>query len=269
VLTAREAIAVELNGDGAPSAVRHVDTSERTAEDRVETRQVFANCAPSVLAAMLPQPARGACERAYAGLPLSTSLFTAHFGINRPPRELGLDRYGIVRVPDWARSLRDIGTCARMFADDPGDRMPLYGIANYGAIDSGISDGRTTLVTVVGLDRFDNWSTLTPQEEKDRRARWLDAFQAALAEDYPGLGAAVTERLFLNARSMHNFLNTPDGCVYGFAPLPPKRGIWAGIPRSPRTPVSGVYLASSFAGAGGYTGAMNSGAAAAWMALAA
>jgi all-trans-retinol 13,14-reductase len=268
VLTGREAIAIELNGDGRPCAVRHVDAREKTAEDRVETRQVFANCAPDALAAMLPEPARGACERAYGGMPLSTSLFTAHFGVNRPPAEFGLDRYGLVRVPDWMRSLRDIGTSARVFTDDPGDRMPLYGIANYGAIDSGLSDGGPTLVTVVGLDRFDNWSGLTAQEEKGRRARWLDAIQTALDKDYPGFGSAVSERMFLNARSMHNFLNTPDGCVYGFAPLPPKRGIWAGIPRSPRTPVAGVYLASSFGGSGGFTGAMSSGAAAAWMALA-
>lgn len=269
VMTGREAVAIELKGDGTPSAVRHVDAREKNAEDRVETRQVFANCAPNTLSRMLPEPARGACERAYAGMPLSTSLFTAHFGVNCAPNEFGLDRYGIVRVPDWARSLRDIGTCARMFTDDPGDRMPVYGIANYGAIDSGLSDSGPTLVTVVGLDRFDNWSGLTEQEEKDRRVRWLDAFQAALDKDYPGFGSAVSERMFLNARSMHNFLNTPDGCVYGFAPLPPKRGIWAGIPRSPRTPATGIYLASSFAGSGGFTGAMSSGAAAAWMALAA
>jgi phytoene dehydrogenase-like protein len=268
VLTGREAIAIELNGDGRPCAVRHVDAREKTAEDRVETRHVFANCAPDTLAAMLPEPARGACERAYGGMPLSTSLFTVHFGVNRPPAEFGLDRYGLVRVPDWMRSLRDIGTSARVFTGDPGDRMPLYGIANYGAIDSGLSDGGPTLVTVVGLDRFDNWSGLTAQEEKGRRARWLDAIQTALDKDYPGFGSAVSERMFLNARSMHNFLNTPDGCVYGFAPLAPKRGIWAGIPRSPRTPVAGVYLASSFGGTGGFTGAMSSGAAAAWMALA-
>ena len=182
---------------------------------------MFANCAPNTLSRMLPEPARGACERAYAGMPLSTSLFTAHFGVNCAPNEFGLDRYGIVRVPDWARSLRDIGTCARMFTDDPGDRMPVYGIANYGAIDSGLSDSGPTLVTVVGLDRFHNWSGLTEQEEKDRCVRWLDAFQAALDKDYPGFGSAVSERMFLNARSMHNFLNPPDGCVYGFAPLPP------------------------------------------------
>jgi phytoene dehydrogenase-like protein len=269
VLTGREAMAIELTGDGTPCAVRHVDVRDRAAEDRIETRQVFANCAPSVLAAMLPEPARGACGRAYAGMPLSTSLFTAHFGVNRPPRQFGLDHYGVIRLPDWATSLRDIGNGARILAADPGDRMPLYGIANYGAIDSGLSDGGPTLVTVVGLDRFDNWSRLAPQQEKDRRGRWLDAVQAALDKDYPGFGAAVTERRFLNARSMQNFLKTPDGCVYGFAPLPPKHGIWAGIPRSPRTPVTGVYLASSFAGSGGFTGAMNSGAAAAWMALAA
>ena len=261
VLTGREAVAIELNGEGAPAAVRHVETRDKAAnEDRIATRHLFANCSPNVLAAMLPEPARGACERAYGGIPLSTSLFTAHFGVSRPPVEFGLDRYGVVRVPNWVQSLREIGACARMFTENPGARVPLYGIANYGAIDSGLSDGGPTLVTVVGLDRLDNWSRLTPQEEQDRRARWLDAFQVALDRDYPGIGAAVTERLFLNARSMHGFLNTPDGAVYGFAPLPPKRGIWAGIPRSPRTPVPGVYLASSFAGSGGFTGAMSSGA---------
>jgi phytoene dehydrogenase-like protein len=267
ILTGREAAGLELNGDGSPAAVRHVETRDRLNEDRIATRQVFANCAPHVLAAMLPQPARGACERAYGGMPLSTSLFTAHFGISRPPAEFGLDRYGIVRVPDWVKSLRDIGVCARTFSEDPSDRMPIYGIANYGAIDSGLSDGGPILVTVVGLDRLDNWSRLTQEEETDRRARWLDAFQAALDRDYPGIGAAVTERLFLNARSMQGFLNTPDGAVYGFAPMPPKRGIWAGFPRSPRTPVPGVYLASSFGGSGGFTGAMSSGADAARVAM--
>ena len=83
-------------------------------------------------------------------------------------------------------------------------------------------------MTVAGVDRFDNWAALSPQEEKDRRERWLDAFQAALERDYPGFGAAVVERMFLNARSMANFMNTPSGAVYGFAPLPFERGIWAG-----------------------------------------
>ncbi len=66
---------------------------------------------------------------------------------------------------------------------------PSHGIANYGAIDSGLSDNGSTLVTVVGLDRLDNWSGLSHEEEKDRRLRWLDAFQSALDKDYPGFGS--------------------------------------------------------------------------------
>jgi phytoene dehydrogenase-like protein len=97
--------------------------------------------------------------------------------------------------------------------------------------------------------------------------RWLDAFQAALDRDYPGSNAAVVERMFLNARSMHNFVNTPAGATYGFAPLPFERGIWAGQPRTPRTPLPGVYPASSFAGSGGFTGAIMGGADAARMAM--
>jgi all-trans-retinol 13,14-reductase len=266
ILAGHEATRIELTGDDRPAAVRHVEARSRH-EDRIETRQVFANCAPQVLATMLPEPARGAFERAYGAIPLSTSLFTAHFGINRPPSEFGLDRYGIVRVPDWMRSLRDVSACASMFSENPTGRMPLYGIANYGAIDSGLSDGGSTLVTVVGTDRLDNWSGLTKDEEKDRRTRWLDAFQASLDRDYPGIGGAVTERVFLNARSMQGFLHTPGGAIYGFAPLPPKRGIWAGIPRSPQTPIKDIYLASSFAGSGGFTGAMGCGADAARIAL--
>jgi phytoene dehydrogenase-like protein len=267
VLTGREATSIELGADGAPAYVRHVETRGGGDEARISTKQAFANCAPSVLAAMLPQPARGACENTYAGRALSTSLFTAHFGVNAPPAQFGLDRYGIVRVPDWATSLRDVAVGARLLAQDPGARLPLYGIANYGAIDSGLSHDGPTLVTMVGLDRFDNWAELTPQQEKDRRARWLDAFQAALDKDYPGIGSAVTERMFLSARSMRNFLNTPDGAVYGFAPTPPTRGLWAGVPRSPRTPVPGLFLASSFAGSGGFSGAMASGAEAARLAM--
>ena len=155
-----------------------------------------------------------------------------------------------------------------MFAADPGARLPAYGIANYGAIDSGLAGEGPVLVTVVGLDRFDNWAALSPQDEIDRRERWLDAFQSALDRDHPGFSAAVSERLFLNARSMHNFMHMrPPAAVHGFAPLPFERGIWAGLPRSPRTPVPSLYLASAFAELGGFTGSMKSGADAARMAM--
>jgi phytoene dehydrogenase-like protein len=267
VLLGREAVGVDLDAQGRPAFVRHADPRNGGAQERVGAAQVFANCAPTTLAAMLPETARADLQRAYGARPLSTSLFSAHFGLNAPPARFGLERYGQMVLPGWMTSLREFGLCARIFAAAPGDRLPAYGVANYSAIDSGLGDGGPALISVVGLDRFDNWAALSPQEEKDRRERWLDAFQAALDRDYPGFGAAVSERMFLNARSMGNFLNTPDGAIYGFAPLPPQRGIWAGVPRSPKTPVPGLYLASSFAGSGGFTGAMRSGADAARTAM--
>jgi all-trans-retinol 13,14-reductase len=66
------------------------------------------------------------------------------------------------------------------------------------------------------------------------RARRLD-------RDHPGFNGAVVERVFLNARSMHNFMNSPSGAIYGFAPIPFEHSILSGVPRSPKTPIPGVY----------------------------
>ena len=269
VLLGREAVGVDTDAKGRPAFVRYINPNAPEAVERATAKVVLANCAPDVLAGLLSMPLRGTFERAYSTRAVSTSLFTAHFGVNVPPAKFGLNQYGTIALPEWMASLRDIAESAQLLAADPRGRLPSYGIANYGAIDSGLATGGPTLVSIVGLDRLSNWAGLTPQQEKDRRERWLDTFQAALDRDYPGLGGAVTERMFLNARSMRNFLNTPDGAVYGFAPMPPQQGIWAGYPRSSRTPIPGLYLASSFGGSGGFTGAMMSGALAARTAIAA
>ncbi len=268
VLLGREATGVDLDASGAPVAVRHVDTRSKADEARVGARQILANCAPQVLAPMLPEGERARFEAAYEQRPLSTSLFSAHFGLRVDPATLGLDRYNLMIMPDWMTSIVTIGESARLLAQDPADAIPAYGLVNYAAIDSGLANGGPTLVTVTGLDELDNWAHLTPQEEKERRGRWLAAFEADLERRYPGFSAAVTERMFLNARSMANFMNTPGGAIYGFAPLPFERG-FRGEPMNARTPLPSIYLASSFTGGFGFSGAMRSGALAAKVAMAA
>jgi len=235
-------------------------------EQRVGARQILANCAPHVLAPMLPETERAKLDEAYAARPLSTSLFTAHFGLNVDPSTLGLDRYNVTVVPDWMTSMVTYGESAEFMAHDPADGIPGYGVVNYGAIDSGLAGDGPILVTVTGLDRLENWSDLSSQQEKDRRERWLDAFQADLDRQYPGFSAAVTERMFLNACSMANFMNTPGGAIYGFAPLPFERR-FRGEPLSAKTPLRSIYLASTFTGGFGFSGAMRSGAVAAKAAI--
>lgn len=67
------------------------------------------------------------------------------------------------------------------------------------------------------------------------------------------------------AETMHQYLNTPGGAVYGFAPA---RSLRQMLGASPRTPIEGLLLASAFTGGGGFTGAMLGGAEAARIALA-
>jgi phytoene dehydrogenase-like protein len=263
----REAIGVDLGADGRPVAVRHVDARSRGDEERIEAPIVLTNGAPQALAAMLSSPAADAVRAAYAGLPLSISLFSAHFGLAEPPAKFGLDRYGVTRLPSWLKTLADLGRSTELLAEDPGGAMPVYGLANYGAIDAGLGDGGLTLVSAVGVDRLENWASLSKDQEKSRREAWLDALQADIDRAYPGFGSAVKTRQLLNARSMQGFLGTPGGAVYGFAPVPFARGIFAGVPRSSRTPIPGLYLASAFGNSGGYTGAMLAGAEAAALIL--
>lgn len=268
VLLGRKAVGIEADASGRAAFVRHADAVASAGDDKIAAKMVFANCGPDALTAMLDEPYRAALARAYDGREMSTSLFSAHFGLDAPPAKFGLETYGISVLPEWLKSFRDFSLSARAFADDPGEKFRVYGIANFGAIDSGLAGDGPTLVSVVGVDRLSNWTSLTPEQERTRREKWLDAFQAALDRDYPGFSGAVVERQFLNARSVQNFMHTPEGAVYGFAPMPPDRGIWAGISRSPRTPVANLYLASSFAGSGGFTGAMRAGAEAVKAALA-
>ena len=88
VLLGREAVGVDLDAHGRPAFVRHADPKNRVAEERVGAAQVFANCAPTTLASMLPQSARGELERAYGGRVVCSlqlcnnmikSLFNIHF----------------------------------------------------------------------------------------------------------------------------------------------------------------------------------------------
>ena len=230
---------------------------------------MLANCGPDAIAAMLPPDAGARFGSAYAGLPLSTSLFTAHFGLKTNPAAFGLTAYSSIHLPSWMTSVGDYSQAAALFGANPAGRLPPFGIANYAAIDSGLDNAGPMLVTVVGVDATANWRGLSKEEEAARRHAWLDAILAELERLYPGFAGAVTEKSFLSAASMARYLGTPEGAVYGFDPLPPTASIWHGPPRTPETPVKGLYLASSFGGYGGYSGTMAAGADAARLAEAA
>jgi phytoene dehydrogenase-like protein len=262
IATGRSATEIRLDASGRPSVVAHTD---KKGSDRAEatTRAIAGNAAPAVLGEMLAAPARERFNAVYAERRLSISLFSAMFGLAKPPAECGFRTYSNFLLPSWIKRLADFPRCAELLGSAPAKAMdPLMTVVDYSAIDAGLG-GPPYPVSVVGLDRVENWAGLDGTAYAARRRQWTDRIIEIVDREFPGFAANVVATTFSSAHSIRRYLNAPQGAIYGFAPLPPRGPIWHGIDRSPRTPIPGFYLASSYAGSGGFTGSIMGGAAAA------
>jgi phytoene dehydrogenase-like protein len=163
------------------------------------------------------------------------------------------------------RRLSDYAQGTALMADEPGERMPPMSIVDYAAIDSGVPTPPYVL-SILGPDRLSNWDSSDMDAYREKRGRWQAAMIRYLDSLYPGLAAGVVASSFNTALSVRQYLNAPDGAVYGFAPSPP-RSLWRLPRRSSRTSIPGLYLASAYAGFGGYTGVVQSAGACADMIL--
>jgi phytoene dehydrogenase-like protein len=106
---------------------------------------------------------------------------------------------------------------------------------------------------------------LNQDEYRAKRARWQNAIVAYLNKYFAGLSDAVVASSFNTAFSVRQYLGAPHGSVYGFAPTPSRLG---NPPKHMNaTPIAGLYLASAYAGLGGYTGVIQSAEACADMIL--
>jgi phytoene dehydrogenase-like protein len=260
LLLRRTVTDILLDARGQPAGVVH----EGKDGDRVEAHAsvIVSNAAPLHVRSMLEG---GAAERFFAPYrdrPLSVSLFSATFGLSVPPSQVGLTAYSTFLLPEWMRSLGDYRRAAAILSELPGEAMPPIAVVDYSAIDSGLG-GPPYPVSVVGADRLANWSGLDSAAYEEKRNAWRAAILAAIDRTFPGFADKVVQSVFSTASTMSSYLNAPGGAVYGFAPLPPSGSFWRGPETSPATALPGLYLASSYGGSGGYTGAILAGAAAA------
>lgn len=263
-LSGRSAIEILLGEHGEAAGVRYRHGGN---EQIAHAPIVLANAAPHAVQHMLPESVRSEFMAPYRDKPLSISLFSMTFGLKRPPSELGVSAYSTHLIPSWMERLDDLKHCAAIIAEMPSDRMPLLTVVDYSRIDTGLNDGELYPVSVVGVDRLSNWEALSDTDYQAKKNAWLDAVIERLNDEWPGFANAIVQRDFATARTMHEHLGTPGGAIYGFAPNVPKRMLLSGPPRSPQTSIDGLWLASSYAGAGGFTGAMTSGGIAAKAAL--
>jgi phytoene dehydrogenase-like protein len=263
-LAEREATAILLDDAGRVAGVEHRGP-DGTA-DVAHAPVVFGNAAPHVLAELLPPGARQRLVDTFSHRPLSTSLFVVSLGMQRRPSDFGVRTYSTFLYPDWLTSLRQIPDCVPLMGAAPSGRVPMIALVDYSVVNTGLNTAPPYLCSFTGLDRLENWSSLSPEQYRTRREQWMDALIAAVDREFKGFAGAVLQREMSTALTMHRELNTPGGAVYGFAPAVPAHG----VPRfpSPRTPVDGLWLASAYLFGGGYSGAMMSGAVSARIALA-
>jgi phytoene dehydrogenase-like protein len=242
-------------------AVTHT-AKDGSAPQTVEAACVISNAAPDALAELLPADAAARLRKHYAPMTPSISLFALTLGLSRPPREVGFTSYSTQLLPSWMTQLADYARGTTLMADEPGDRMPPMAMVDYSAIDSGIP-APPHVLSIFGADRLSNWDSSDMDRYREKRARWQTAIVGYLDGHYPGLANAVIASSFNTALSTRQYLNAPEGAVYGFAPTIAQ----VKISRSPQTPIEGLYLSSAYANAGGYTGVIQAGAACADMIL--
>jgi len=213
----------------------------------------------------MPTAAAEKLTESYTRQGPSISLFALTLGLSKPPREFGISAYSTQLLPREMTRLSDYAQGAALMANEPGERMPPMSIVDYAAIDSGVPAPPYVLL-ICGPDLLSNWDSSDMDAYREKRGRWQDAIVSYLDQHFPGLANGVAASSFNSALSVRQYLNAPDGAVYGFAPTPP-RSIWRTPARSPRTAVPGLYLASAYAGFGGYTGVVQSAGACADMIL--
>ena len=248
VEAAREVHSILLESDRARGVRHHARDAEDPQEDLAPV--IFGNAAPTVLAAMLPERVRPRFNAPYRDQRPSISLWTIALGLSRPSHEFGVRHYSTAILPDWVSALADLRDATMLLGEDPGPRMVPYGFVAYDQIDSGLNQNGPYLVSMVGVDRLENWADSDADVRWLRKKSWMDRIIADLDGQFPGIGSAVVQREMSTAETFHHYLNTPDGAIYGFAPQ--TRGF---MPR-PETAVDGLYLASAFTGGGGFTGSI-------------
>jgi phytoene dehydrogenase-like protein len=264
VLLRRTVSGIGVNAQGRATTVTH---TARDGSDplTVEAARVVGNAAPSALASLMPRSAAERLTSNYTRNTPSISLFALTLGLSKPPREFGLSSYSTQLLPRGMRRLSDYADGAALMAGEPGEAMPPMSIVDYAAIDSGVP-APPYVLSVCGPDRLSNWDNSDMEAYRAKRGRWQQAIVRYLTSFYPGLEEGVVAASFNTALSVRQYLDAPGGAVYGFAPTPPA-SLWRGPARSPRTPVPGLYLASAYAGFGGYTGVVQAAGACADMIL--
>jgi hypothetical protein len=126
-------------------------------------------------------------------------------------------RYSTFILPPWIQTLGAMRDSGGVLGEESGARLPPYVFIDYHRIDSGLNAAGPYVRSLCGIDRIENWTHLSAKAKQARKTVWMDRLIADLDREFQGIAEAVVHREMATAETMANYLNTPDGAVYGFA----------------------------------------------------
>ncbi len=126
VLRGRRVTAVTPPRDHAPATLAYEGKADGKSES-LSARAIPANCAPHALAGMLAETEAGRLMERYAGMPVSRSLFSIHFGIRASEAHILPKHYTTVLLPPWMTALSDYASVGTMLGQAPAGRLPPIG----------------------------------------------------------------------------------------------------------------------------------------------
>lgn len=209
----------------------------------IKTSNMIANLPFPVLVDTLPEPSKSIINSKFTNFKKSNSLFSVYFGLKKPLKNLGSDKYTLLLLPEEFTTLASFATVN----NDNDYSKRIIDLTDYSILPE-YSDPEKPICTAVVIDSIDAWENLSADEYKEKKERHTQELIEKLEKRFPGFKDNVAYYEAATPKTFERYTSNPGGVVYGFSQDVNQLG-----PQRPQltTAIKGLYLASAWTAPGG------------------
>jgi phytoene dehydrogenase-like protein len=205
---------------------------------------IVSNLSPIVTYAQLMEPdvAPEVVFKDMASRQVGVSGFVLYVGLDCDPSDIGIN----TSCTFLGTQIDHDASAGWMRTLDP----PSYAVFTcYDVEDPEFSPPGATHVALMTLQYGSAWDDVTPEAYSETKYAYAEYLMAMAEDSYPGFRAHVEELEVATPLTFMHYLGHPGGAIYGF-----EQDIWDMDILHPdlRNAMPGLYLASSWAEAGGF-----------------
>lgn len=212
IITKAEAIKIETRGETATGVIYRHNSVDKKLDRRVTAKVIINNASP--LWAIDALDNKDAVSKKDMEAFQTSEIAPSCFGVyiilkeGNAPKSRAYGTHIFTPCCGLSDALKSTYT--------PFDTRP-FSIADYGAIDSGLSDGKDLrLVTIFALDRYDDWVNLDKESYKEQKEAAAKILLKRAAEVYPDILESIHSYEVATPLTMERYTKNPKGAIYGF-----------------------------------------------------